>query len=293
MDEFLKNKPEDDEGDSSVLNPAKKGKKSFETSERMTLRIDAQQAEQYLAQKGKIKIGQLSPAMKNMSKKVRDSRDDEDEYDSMDLEAIQALQQLRESMTDASNGDNTLINALSPNERQMLNQRSTIEVTRREENAGKLNALLQADSLSHRAGLSELSRGDFANQMQEAIYNPRRTRMEALEKNIANRVGIVGKITKRDTENVVDGVKQIRETTNNHQVKKVSMNDAATIGKKKMSKNETAELILRKSGQTARLAEIKKETAISKTKKKEPKKSYDAEMKKLLQASLGKKDKVH
>ena len=63
----------------------------------------------------------------------------------------------------------------------------------------------------------------------------------------------------------------------------MTMNDAAKVGKKNMSKNATAELILQKSGQTARLTEIKMKTAYAKKEpdSKKTKRSYSAEMKKL------------
>ena len=74
----------------------------------------------------------------------------------------------------------------------------------------------------------------------------------------------------------------------------MTMNDAAKVGKKNMSKNATAELILQKSGQTARLTEIKMKTAYAKKEpdSKKTKRSYSAEMKKLLKASLQKNGEV-
>ena len=93
---------------------------------------------------------------------------------------------------------------------------------------------------------------------------------------------------------MVKGVKRIVETTKNKKVKGISFDDAAKIGKKNMSKNATAELILQKSGQTARLSEIKMKSQIKNkdSNPKAPKRSYSAEMKKLLRESLRKNDKV-
>ena len=74
------------------------------------------------------------------------------------------------------------------------------------------------------------------------------------------------------------------------------MKDVQKIGKTKMSQNKTAELILKKSGQTARLSEIKRQTQTSmgsKEKGQQPKKSYAKEMKELLRQSLQKNEKIH
>ena len=78
------------------------------------------------------------------------------------------------------------------------------------------------------------------------------------------------------------------------------MKDVSRIGKKNMSQNQTAELILKKSGQTARLSEINRQcksgNAPSNSKdkgKQQPKKSYAKEMKELLRQSLSKNEKIH
>ena len=51
--------------------------------------------------------------------------------------------------------------------------------------------------------------------MQDAIYNPRRVKHQALEKNISKKIGIKGEINKKNVNNVVRGVKQIKETSEN------------------------------------------------------------------------------
>ena len=271
----------------------KKNKKGFDDSERMTLRIDAQEAMKYQAEKGKAKIGELTPALKKLRKQVRDSYDEVDEG-GIDDEVILALQQLQINVVDASNGDNTLLNALSPNERRQIDQRTNLEISRHEQNAGKLNALLQSERLSREAGLSKMSASDFANKMQDAIYNPRRVKLQALEKNISKKIGIKGEINKKNVNKVVRGVKEIKETSENKKVKNISTKDAKIVGKKNTSKNATAEMILRKSGQTARLTEIKmKKTSPEQIKDGENvKRSYSKEMKELLKESLRKNDKV-
>lgn len=271
-------------------------KKGFVPAERLSLRIDAQEANRYQAKAGKAKLGDLSPALKSLRKKVRNPfDDDEDDNDgASDEEIFRMLRELEQNANDASNNDTTLLNALSPAEKHFIDQRSTIENNRMEDNAGKLNAMQQADTLSRKAGISKMTNDDYMNNMQEAIYNPRRLREQTFEENIAKKVGLKGHITKHNTGEVVKGVKKITETTKNKKVKGMSFDDAAKVGKKNMSKNATAELILQKSGQTARLTEIKMKTQIKSKEPdaKAPKRSYSAEMKKLLQESLRKNGEV-
>lgn len=271
-------------------------KKGTVPDERLSLRIDAQEANRYQAKAGKSKLGDLSPSLKSMRKKIRNPFDEEEDDNdgAMDDETLRILRELELNANDASNNDTTLLNAVSPAERRFIDQRSTIETTRREENAGKQNALEQADTLSRRAGISKMTTQEMTNSMQDAIYNPRRLREQSFEENVAKKVGLKGHITKHNTGEVVKGVKKITETSNRKKVKGMTMNDAAKVGKKNMSKNATAELILQKSGQTARLTEIKMKTAYAKKEpdSKKTKRSYSAEMKKLLKASLQKNGEV-
>ncbi len=266
-------------------------KKSFETAERLTLKINVHEALKYQAQKSKTTKKTLPQNLKNLRKKVRSSYDEEEE-DGVDEDILQALRDLQINLTDASNGDNTLLSALSPNERRLIDQNTNIEITRHEQNAGRLNALLQANTLSRKAGISKMSAGEFANQMQDAIYNPRRTKLLSLEKNIAKKMGIRGDIKKHSVGKVVEGVKRVKETTGNRKVKQLNLDDVKIVGKKKMSQNETAELILRKSGQTARLSEIKMKNSYDSNTASKTKRSYSQEMKELLKESLRKNDKV-
>ena len=273
-------------------------KKGFADSERLTLKINVQEAMQYEAEKGKKKIGNLPKNLKKIKKKVRDSYD-EDEEEGMDEDIIRSLRELQINQIDASNGDNSLINSLNEQERRQIMQTTNIEITRHEENAGKQNSLEQADTNLRKATLHKMTTREFMNEMNDAIYNPNRLRREAMEHSIAKQMGIKGKIEKHHEGNVVEGVKKIKEVSGNRQVKKVEMKDVQKVGQKNMSQNKTAELILKKSGQTARLAEIKRQcksgnNTQSKDKgKQQPKKSYAKEMKELLRQSLSKNEKVH
>ena len=283
---------QDDNKEKSSKN-SKSDKKGFDNNERLTLKINVQEAEQYNAEKGKKKISALPKNMQKLRKKVRDSYDEEDDG-SMDEDVIRSLQELQINQTDASNGDNTLLNSLSDNERRQIMQNTNIEITRHEQNAGRQDALEQADTQLRKAGLQKMTSDEFAKEMGDAIYNPGRLRREALEHNLADKMGLEGKVTKHNEGKIVDGVRRVKEVTENRKVKPLKMDDVANVAEKRMSQNETAELILKKSGQTARLSEIKRQTSSRKPedKKRNHGKSYEVQMKELLKESLKKNDKV-
>lgn len=271
-------------------------KKGFDDAERMTLKINVRKAVQYEAERGKKKIGSLPNNLKKIKKKVRDSYDD-DEEEGMDEDVIRSLRELQISRQDASNGDNTLINSLTESERQKIMQRNNIEITRHEENAGKQNALEQADTNLRKSTLRKMTTQEFMNEMNDAIYEPGRLRRKAMERSIASQMGIKGEIKKHHEGHVVEGVKKVKELSGERKVKKLEMKDVQQVGKKRMNQNQTAELILKKSGQTAKLAEIKLQTSSNSNNKEngkqQPKKSYAKEMKELLRQSLQKNEKIH
>ena len=284
--------------DKNKNNKTPSNKKGFDDSERLTLKINVQEALQYEAEKGKKKIGNLPKNLKKIKKKVRDSYD-EDEEDGMDEDIIRSLRELQINQTDASNGDSSLINSLNEQERRQILQSTNIEIVRHEENAGKSNALEQADTNLRKATLRRMTTQEFMNEMNDAIYNPSRLRREAMEHSIAKQMGIKGKIEKHHEGHVVEGVKKVKQLSGNRKIKTIEMKDVTKVGKKNMSQNQTAELILKKSGQTARLSEIKRQCksnspSNSKDKgKQQPKKSYAKEMKELLRQSLRKNEKIH
>lgn len=298
-DDIFETEEKDEEKKKNKKAKLQSNKQGFDDSERMTLKINVQEAMQYEAEKGKKKVGSLPKNLKKIKKKVRDSYDEEEE-DGIDEDVIRSLRELQINQTDASNGDNSLINSLNEQERRQIMQSTNIEITRHEENAGKSNALEQADTNLRKATLRKMTTQEFMNEMNEAIYNPSRTRREAMEHGIAKQMGIKGKIEKHHEGKVVEGVKRVKELSGNRKVKTLKMKDVDQVGKKKLNQNQTAELILKKSGQTARLSEIKRQCKSDNTlsnnkdkSKQQPKKSYAKEMKELLRQSLRKNDKIH
>ena len=278
----------------------RESKKGFEDSERLTLRIDALEAEKFQAQKTKQSSNKLPKNVKKIKTKVRqlDEEDEEDE-DLTDHDIIRSLHQLQINQNDASNADSSLINALFDNERRQIMQNTNIEISRHQENAGRQNALEQADTMLRKADMKRMNTREFMEEMKDAIYNPSKLRREALQDQIAKQMGIEGKIEKRSEGMVIEGVKKVKELSGDRQVPQIKMDDVEKIGAQKMNQNETAELILKKSGQTARLAELKRDGNIRREDPKDKKqtkmkngKSYSAQMKEMLKESLKKNDKA-
>ena len=292
-----KNLVADDDDDGTVTKPEWK-KKKVDDDERLSLRIDAIEAERWQAKVNKSPTTVKKTKIGKVSTKVKQLYDDEeDDYESDD-DLEHTFRLLRKNQrADISNNDSSLLDALAPSERRMIEQRTHLETMKHQENAGRLNAIQQADTLARQAGL-----------------NPRRFRRQSLEQTIAKQTGIKGEILPKTESKVADGVKQIKDAVDNHKVKHVKIKDAKEIGNRVLNQNETAELILRKSGQTAKLSEIKKQSIIRTPLKEEKQdkknktmakdfetsvngdkkdqKSYDAQLKKVLRDSVAKSKKL-
>ncbi len=265
----------------------------FGNNERLTLRIDAIEAEKYVAKKHKLNSSNIPDKLNKKKKQVRQLYEEDDE-DLVDDDVVRSLRQLEKMQQEASNGDNSLLNALYPNERRDIMQQNNIEITRQEQIAGKHNALEQTDTLLRKADLRKMNMQEFMNEMQDAIYEPSRLRREALGNSIAKQMGITGEIKKHYEGEVVKGVRKVKELTGDRQVNQLNIKDTVNISKQKMTQNQTAELILKKSGQTAKLTEIKMRAGAGNhhDKPKNNNKTYAREMKQLLKESLKRNDKI-
>ena len=279
----------------SVSEDKKSNKAGFGDSERLTLKINVKEATRYDAIKDKKTTTKPKKNVKKVPKNVYKEHE-EDEDDGVDKDVIRSLQELQINQNDASNGDTSLINALLPNEKRQIEQSTNIEITRQEQNAGRHDALERTDMMLRKSGMKKMTTQEFMDQMTDALYEPGRLKRSALEDNLVKKVGIKGEITARNEDNVVKGVRKINEVTDQRRVEKVTTKDAVQVGRKNLSNNQTAELILEKSGQKAKLEEIKKQSTSSNNTEtnaqdKSKKKSYTKEMKELLNATLGKKNK--
>lgn len=289
MGEFEQNK------ESSMANPQSGMLEimdsGFDTQERLTLKINVNEAQEYRLKKSKKNV--VVPRKNTLKKKrVRENYDDDDDDYDDDEEVLRSLRLLEQMQQEASNGDNSLLQALSANERQPVLQKIGTETTRKEENAGRQNAVLQAEYQMKKADMRQMNTMEFMTEMHKAIYDPVRIRHQTLEDNIAKQIGIKGKITSHNEGNVISGVQKIQKVSGKRQVNEVNIKDTETIGRRNMSQNKTAEFLLLKSGQTARLSELKrKKNTVSNKKGKTTNKSYGKEMQELLRKSLQKNKK--
>lgn len=258
---MLKNDDCDNEGSATVKPDWKK--KKIDDDERLTLRIDAIEADKWQAKHNKAQSDIKRTKTGKISKKVRQLYDDEElEDDGFDDDIERSFRELRKMQAESSNSDSSLLDALAPSERLMIEQRAQLQTLKQQENAGKLNAIQQADTLARRAGLERSRTADDTKQMNEALYNPRRLREKSMEQTINIQTGITGDIKPRSEKKVADGVKQVKRTIENRKVQNIKIDDVKTVNRRNMSDNQTAEMILKKSGQEAKLAEIKKQNFV-------------------------------
>lgn len=258
---MLKNDDSDDE-DGAAVTPDWK-KKKIDDDERLTLRIDAIEADKWQAKQNKSQSNIKRTKTGKISKKVRQLYDDEElEDDGFDEDVERSFRELRKMQTESSNGDSSLLDALAPSERVMIEQRAQLQTLKQQENAGKLNAIQQADTLARRAGLERSQVADDTKKINEAIYNPRQLRTKSMEQTIKTQTGIKGDIMPRSEKKIADGVKQVKKTAENRKVQNIKIDDVKTVKRHNMSDNQTAEMILKKSGQEAKLAEIKKQNFV-------------------------------
>lgn len=291
----VKDDQKDEKKEKAATLKKKTAKQGFDDSERLTLKINVREATRYDAIRDKKTHQKSKKNVKKVPKNVYKNYEEDEDEDGVDKDVLRSLQELQINQNDASNGDTSLINALFPDEKRQIEQSTNIEITRREQDAGRQDALERTDKMLRQAGMAKMTTQEFMDQMTDALYEPAHLKRVALENQLEKKVGIKGQITARNEASVVRGVRKINEVTENRRVDKVTTKDATRVGRKNLSNNQTAELILEKSGQKVKLEEIKKQSLLPNKKdsdNKTKKTSYSKEMKELLRSALQKKDKV-
>lgn len=235
-------------------------KKGFDNQERITLKTDVLEAEKYsqkkdsLSKKNKVKPENLPLGLKKLRKKIRDIYDDEDEDENDYIHAHIKMPEQEE--------DNTLLNALSDDEKRMFRQKNTIENTRMQQNAGKMEALQIANNLAREAGLKNLSRKVMDTSMQEATFNPKEAQEKIIKKEVGGKLGIKGKIDDGKVIQAARGIKKVEQLGGQQATKNLNMKEVVKAGEDKMTDKQLAELILEKSGQEVKLNKNKNKDKI-------------------------------
>lgn len=227
-------------------------KKGFDNQEKVTLKVNVKEAEAYnankktpLSKKNKINPENLPLGLRKLRKKIRDIYDDEDDDENDYVHAHIKMPEQEE--------DNALLNALNDDEKRMFRQKNTIENTRMQQNAGKMEALQIANNLAREAGLKNLSRKVLDTSMQEATFNPKEAQEKIIKKEVGGKLGIKGKIDDGKVIQAARGIKKVEQLGGQKAAKNLNMKDIVKAGEEKLSDKQLAELILEKSGQEVKL----------------------------------------
>lgn len=229
-------------------NPNIEWKKSgFESSEKATRRINEQKAAQYDAFKrnGASKVTTVTPAdlpkgLNKIRKKIRDIYDDEEEEDENDFQPSPNL----------ITANNSLLNALSEEEKQDLSSRETLEQMQMQQAAGRLEALITADKLAKSAGLKGLQKKTAAQAMTD-VRMPETILKSVVQKDIAKRLKISkGALPQKDIGKFFRGIKRIEAIGGSKQaVRGMSVKNVIQAGdEKKTNDSKIAKMILAKTG---------------------------------------------
>lgn len=231
------------EDDEAVFDWKKNG---FDKHERLSLRINAKEADNYNARKKNQPLKgsrpeKLAAGLKKIRKKIREVYDDEEDDEENDT-IFAPIQYAKEE-------DNPLLNALNEDEKRLFYQKQNIENVNKLQSAGKMEALHIANNLARESGLKEISRKAVARGMQEATFRPEEMQEKVIKKEVSGKLGIKGKIEDGKIISAARGIKKIEQMGGKEAAKNLDMRDVVKAGEEKLDEIKLAELILEKSGQ--------------------------------------------
>ncbi len=226
------------------IEPIKFSKKSIGEREHLTLKNDTLEADIYRQEQEKesnkkrqVKEKKLPLGIQKMRKKVREVYDEEDEEDYL------------EHVYQPKEDDDILLNALSDEEKKNLKQRNVVDTIKKQQDAGKMEALHIAQNFALESGMKGLDATLVAEKMQEATPDFNQTKSQAIEKGVTKKLGVKGKIQDRDIIQAARGIKKVENFAGIKATKNLETSDVVKIGKNKLDDIKLAELILQKSGQ--------------------------------------------
>lgn len=192
--------------------------------------------------------------------------DDEDEdsyYSSVNIQMFHSFDDNKES--------SSLMGALADEEKQIIRRQETQNMMSLNQETGKINALLQANQLMKENGMKGLDKKVMAQNFQELTVNTDFT-SKAINEDLRKKLKLKGRMIKdAKALKLLNGAKQVKMFAGEKSLEGMKVDDVANIGEKKRSAQETAKLILNKTGRV----DVKGKTiknpqkAIGKDKKKE------------------------
>ncbi len=249
-------------------------KTGFDFNERLTLKTNVARA---VAESRKDKnsgLRRFTPGnislpngLIKIRKRIKDVYDEEDEdEDSYSYVNIQMFHSFDEGKKESS-----LMSALADEEKQFIRNQETRQMMNLNQETGKINALLQANKLMKDNGMKGLDKRVMSQNFQELAVNTDFT-SKAINEDLRKKLKLKGHMIKDEKAlKLLNGAKQVKMFAGEKSLEGMKVDDVANIGEKKRSAQETARLILKKTGRI----DVKGKTiknpqkAVGKDKKKE------------------------
>ncbi len=271
-------------GDNS--NPNLEWKKgSIGIKEKITLKTNVAKAVEYDAQKQNLQKPVLHPSpkdlpkgLKRIRKKIKDVFDEEDEDESeyITLQDTALLEQ----------DHNSLLNALNENEKKQLQQQETLHQNKMQQDAGKLEAMLQAEKIIKEAGLPRIDAKTKAKNMQDVRINTDTVGnviRDVAPKKLNLSPKKMQKLSLEEKKKLAQGISLVKQLGGEKALTGTKVEELVFVGDKKSSEKEVAKIILEKTGRKKAKAPSKKkqqtaqkelEKQVVNTRKKTRERSY-------------------
>ncbi len=236
-------------------------KNGFDVHEHLTLKNNTLEAEAYQESQKKEKPKRFKNNEKNLPvglqkirKKVREvyDEDEDEEEDEYGYTFVHIPSVENEE-------DDRLLKGLTESEKRDLKQQQTIKNMRAQQDAGRMEALHMANNMAKDVGLKGLSKKAVSEGMQRAEFKPQEIQDSAIQKDIAKRLGIKGKLESGKIVEAARGIKKVENLGGQKATKNIDMKDMVKAGEDKLDEIKLAELILEKSGQDVKKRKLKVE----------------------------------
>lgn len=175
-------------------------------------------------------------SLNRLRKKIKEVYDDEDEdEEESTFFNINLL------------GDEALQDEEAMRNRQ---EQETIRISKEQQKAGKLGAIMSANMAAKEVGLSDAPTLQDERLLNSAEYDPQKIRREVFKQKITKPLRIKGEIPTTDMEKSLQGIKNIQEQFSSEELKNLPAEDMKDFAEER-DENELAKLILKKSGRRA------------------------------------------
>ena len=245
-------------------------KKSFDKKERLSRRIDANQASlSDFKRKDNItdavpltaqKTVDFDRHLKKMRKQIKQAVDDDDEEEDEESFFSDPLSSL---FLENTLMENQLFQSLSDAEKEILSQHQQMQQNLKlQKDIAKLQALADANTFAKKAGLPKLSPRIVAENMQHNGWG-KDTFRTTVEHYLTPDIDIGKKLDPQKIKKLMSGIKRLQKIGGISAVQGMKINDVIHITDKKYDDKKVAQLLLKKTGRNpSKTADKKRENKI-------------------------------